>query len=71
MIANELADEKRHSREEGVVFKIDCEKTYDHVNRGFQDHILERKGSSKKWRSWMRVFLSSASSTIPLNRNVK
>ena len=32
LIANEIVDEKRRSREEGIVFKIDFEKAYDHVN---------------------------------------
>ncbi|RVW28116.1 hypothetical protein CK203_114738 [Vitis vinifera] len=35
LIANEVVDEKRRSGEEGVVFKIDFEKTYDHVDWGF------------------------------------
>ena len=33
LIANEIVDEKRRSEEEGVVFKIDFEKAYDHVDR--------------------------------------
>ncbi|RVW34022.1 Peroxisome biogenesis protein 1 [Vitis vinifera] len=32
LIANEIVDEKRCSGEEGVVFKIDFEKAYDHVD---------------------------------------
>ncbi|RVW87682.1 LINE-1 retrotransposable element ORF2 protein [Vitis vinifera] len=31
LIANEIVDDKRKSGEEGVVFKIDFEKAYDHV----------------------------------------
>ncbi|KAJ9675680.1 hypothetical protein PVL29_024549 [Vitis rotundifolia] len=41
LIANEIVDEKRRSGEEGVVFKIDFEKAYDHVNWDFLDHVLE------------------------------
>ncbi|RVW38699.1 hypothetical protein CK203_077511 [Vitis vinifera] len=58
LIANEVVDEKKRSREEGVVFKIDFEKAYDHVDWGFLDHVLERKGFSSKWRSWIRGCLS-------------
>ena len=54
LITNEMVDEKRRSGEEGVVLKIDFEKAYDHVDWGFLDHVLERKGFSTKWRSWMR-----------------
>ena len=32
LIANEVMDEKKRSREEGVEFKIDFEKAYDHVD---------------------------------------
>ncbi|RVW41718.1 hypothetical protein CK203_082102 [Vitis vinifera] len=48
----------RRSGEEGVVFKIDFEKAYDHVKWDFLDHVLEKKGFSSKWRKWMRDVLS-------------
>ena len=32
LISNEVVDEKRRLGKEGVVFKIDFEKAYDHVN---------------------------------------
>ncbi|RVW74568.1 LINE-1 retrotransposable element ORF2 protein [Vitis vinifera] len=57
--------------EEGVVFKIDFEKAYDHVKWDFLDHVLEKKGFSSKWRSWMRGCLSSVSYAILVNGNAK
>ena len=51
LIANEVVDEKRRSREEGVVFKIDFEKAYDLVDWDFLEHVLERKGLSLRWGS--------------------
>ena len=51
LIANEVVDENRRSMEEGIVFKIDFGKAYDHVDWGFLDHVLESKGFSSKWRS--------------------
>ncbi|KAJ9671271.1 hypothetical protein PVL29_027318 [Vitis rotundifolia] len=71
LIANEVVDEKRRSGEEGVVFKIDFEKAYDHVDWGFLDHVLQRKGFSQKWRSWIRGCLSSSSFAILVNGNAK
>ena len=47
-IANEIVNEKRRLREEGVVFKIDFEKAYDHVSWDFLDHVLEKKGFSPR-----------------------
>ena len=71
LIANEIVDEKRRSGEEGVVFKIDFEKAYDHVDWDFLDHVLDRKGFSTRWRSWMRGCLSSISYAILVNGNAK
>ena len=69
LIANDIVDEKKRSREEGVVFKIDFEKAYDHVEWGFLDHVFERKSFSKKWRSWIRGCLSSMSFIVLINKN--
>ncbi|RVW29025.1 Phosphoinositide phosphatase SAC1 [Vitis vinifera] len=71
LIANEIVDEKRRSGEEGVVFKIDFEKAYDHVSWDFLDHVLEKKGFSPRWRKWMRGCLSMVSYTVLVNGNAK
>ena len=71
LIANEIVDEKRRSGEEGVVFKIDFEKAYDHVNWDFLDHVLEKKGFSPRWRKWMSGCLSTVSYAILVNGNAK
>ncbi|RVW16207.1 Transposon TX1 uncharacterized 149 kDa protein [Vitis vinifera] len=71
LIANEIVNEKRRSGEEGVVFKIDFEKAYDHVSWGFLDHVLEMKGFSPRWRKWMRGCLSSISFAVLVNGNAK
>ena len=71
LIVNEIVDKKRRSEEEGVVFKINFEKAYDHVNWDFLDHMLEMKGFSPKWRNGMRGCLSSVSYAILVNGNAK
>ena len=71
LIENEVVDEKRRSKEEGIVFKIDFVKAYDHIDWGFLDHVLERKGFSPKWRSWMRGCLSSTRFAILVNGSAK
>ena len=69
LIANETVDEKRRPSEEGVVFKIDFEKAYDHVCWDFLDHVLEKKGFSPRWRKWMRGCLSTVSFAVLVNGN--
>ena len=71
LIANEIVDEKRRSGEEGVVFKIDFKKAYDYVGWDFLDHMLNSKGFSPRWRTWMRGCLSSVSYAILVNGNAK
>ncbi|RVX04307.1 Beta-arabinofuranosyltransferase RAY1 [Vitis vinifera] len=71
LIANEIVDERRRSGEEGVVFKIDFEKAYDHVKWDFLDHVLEKKGFSPRWRKWMSGRLSSVSYAILVNGSAK
>ncbi|RVW85281.1 Transposon TX1 uncharacterized 149 kDa protein [Vitis vinifera] len=71
LIVNEIVDEKRHSEEEGDVFKIDFEKAYDHVSWDFLDHMLENKGFSPRWRKWMRDCLSTVSFAVLVNGNAK
>ena len=70
-ILDEVVHEKKRLGEEGVVFKIDFEKAYDNVDWGFLDNVLERKGFSAKWRSWMKGCLSSMSFVILVNGNAK
>ena len=33
------------------------QKAYKHVDWGFLDHVLERKGFGFRWRTWMRLFV--------------
>ena len=51
----------------GVVFKIDFEKAYDHVEWEFLDFVLERKGFTPTWRKWIRGCLSSVEYSVILN----
>lgn len=41
-MANEVIDSRKKWRKEGVIFKIDMEKAYDHVEWGFVDYMLGR-----------------------------
>ncbi|RVW89561.1 putative ribonuclease H protein [Vitis vinifera] len=48
LIANEVVDEKKRSGEEGVVFKIDFEKAYDHVDWGLFRSCASKEGVQPK-----------------------
>ena len=67
LIANEVVEEYRAKKKEGVVFKIDFEKAYDHISWEFLDFVLERKGFGNKWRSWIKGCISSANFSVVIN----
>lgn len=54
LIANKSVEEYRARKKEGVEFKIDFEKAYNHIDWDFIDHVLENKGFGERWRSWIR-----------------
>ena len=61
LIANEVVEDYRSSRKSGIIFKIDFEKAYDHVEWPFLQFVLEKKGFKEKWRSWIHGCLASVS----------
>lgn len=44
LVANEVVEHAKKSNKLGLVFKIDFEHAYDHVEWKFVDDVLERKG---------------------------
>lgn len=40
---------RKRYKKVGVIFKMDLEKAYDHVDRDFVDYILGRFGFEEKW----------------------
>lgn len=42
LVANKLADDLLFHNSEGVLCKLDMEKTYDHVSQGFFEYMLTR-----------------------------
>ncbi|KAM0963163.1 hypothetical protein ACFX2A_022668 [Malus domestica] len=67
LIANEVVEEVRQKKEEGLVLKIDFEKAYDHVEWRFLDEVLQRKSFGNRWRKWMQGCLSSANFSVLIN----
>ena len=57
LVENEVVDERRRSGKLGLVFMIDFEKTYDHVNSDFLDHVLKKGFNSKLEVADSRMFI--------------
>lgn len=58
-IANKVVEEVRKIKKEGLIFKIEFEKAYNHVDWGFQDYVLEHKGFGIGWRRWIEGCVES------------
>lgn len=50
LVANEVVDDNRSNGLESLVFKVDFEKAYDHLNWEFLDFELESNSFGCKWR---------------------
>ncbi|GMP34239.1 hypothetical protein CsSME_00007196 [Camellia sinensis var. sinensis] len=49
-LANEVVEEYRGLKKEGIICKVDFEKAYDHVDWGFSDFVMKKKGFGERWR---------------------
>lgn len=67
VLANEVVEEVRQKKKEGLMFKIDFEKAYDHVEWRFLDEVLQRKGFGNRWRRKVQGCLSSANFSVLIN----
>lgn len=67
LIAGEIIDTCKRSREKAVVLKLDFQKAFDSVSWSFLDWTLSQMGFPTKWRNWISSCVSSAAASILLN----
>ena len=67
LIANEAVDTIIRRKESGIVCKLDIEKAYDHLSWEFLIQVLEKMGFGKRWVSWVKWCISTASFSILVN----
>ena len=58
LVANEVVEDCRKRKKEGMVIKIDFEKECDHLDWNFVDLVFQEKGQ----RQWIKGHLQSVTS---------
>ena len=69
LIANEAVDTIIRRKESGIVCKLDIEKAYDHLSWEFLIQVLDKMGFGKRWVSWVKWCISTASFSIMVDRS--
>ena len=64
LIANEVVEDYRVKKKESIVFKVDFEKAYDHINWDFLDFVMEKNGFGTRWKGWIEGCLNSANFSV-------
>jgi hypothetical protein len=70
VILHETIHELHTKKSNGVIFKIDFEKTYDKVKLSFLQQTLRMKGFSPKWCRWIQNTVTGGSVGIKVNYDI-
>lgn len=62
-----VVDEPIYKKREGVLYKLDIEKTYDHVNWCFVNYMFGGMSFGEKWRFWMKACITTTSFVFLVN----
>ncbi|RVW74115.1 Transposon TX1 uncharacterized 149 kDa protein [Vitis vinifera] len=67
LIANEAMDSRFKDNVEGVLCKLDIEKTYDHVSWSFLLAVLKKMGFGERWIKWIDWRISTVKFSVLIN----
>lgn len=67
LIANEIVDDWKCSKQRGFIIKLNIEKAFDKINWNFLLMVLRLKGFNNIWIDWIKGCISSVSYSILVN----
>ena len=67
LIANEVIDSILKNNENGILCKLDIEKTYDNVDWSFLLTVMQKMGFGEKWIGWIKWCISTTSFYVLVN----
>lgn len=67
LIANEVVDWWKKSKQKGLILKLDFEKTYDSVNWEFLLAMMQNFGFGEKWVGWIKECISTPRISVLVN----
>ena len=67
LIASEALDSRLKDNTSGLLFKMDIEKAFDHVNWDFLMDVMSKMGFGHRWINWMKWCCSTATFSILIN----
>lgn len=59
LVASECVNSRLGGDDPGIIYKLDLEKAYDHVNRKFLQNIPSQMGLGFRESGWNRLFFVS------------
>ena len=66
-MANEAIDSILRSNGGFILYKLNIEKAYDHVDWSFLCWFMEKMGFGEKWISWIKWCISTACFSVLIN----
>ncbi|RVW99876.1 LINE-1 reverse transcriptase-like [Vitis vinifera] len=67
LVANETIDSIVKSNRGAILYKLDIEKVYDHVDWDFLLAVMEKMGFGERWCRWIKWCLSTVRYSVMVN----
>jgi len=67
MSLHEIIHDTKVKKKEGLILKLDFEKTYDKVSLDFLFYCLEQRGFPPRWCSWIKKVVTCGTLSVKVN----